>query len=536
MSTNRSQLPRLVSSLGIPVVACLVGLFWAYYPMVLSGFRRVETDLRDTPFNNYVLEHGYQWLRGAALHRDFWSPPIFYPHPNTAAYSDILLTVGPFYWIWRFLGAAPDTSFQLWLFTVAILNFAGAYLLLRRWFDLSAVAGSLGAFLFAFGSPRLAQIGHQQLVPQFYTLLAFYALFEIFQVAPEKQNRTRVTTWIAIFFLSATAQLYAGFYQGWFLVFCVGVAALWAVILRGYRQRLFSTLREYLIPTLLSMTVSAWLLLPMLNHYMAAAGEVRSRLFIDAYNTMPRWQTWLYMGETSWLYGWTASAPFFTRLEFPHEQVVGIGLVTLVLVVWGLVEHRQQSSVRLLGLTAGSLILYMLVLSSAMILTAYHFYYVPGAYAVRIMSRIGLIMLFPASVGLALFFQKRLQGRVGWLLPVLALLVVLEQGRGIPSYDKIEARAEIQRLADQVPADCEAFFLTPREGSTGEYNILAMWVQLRTGKPTVNGYSGNQPPNWPFVDWKVETEHDREMISLALRKWATLHRMDPEKICWIQIP
>ncbi len=46
--------------------------------------------------------------------------------------SDVLIGVGPFYWVWRSLGFEPDTSFLFWNLTVWSLNYIAAFVLLRR--------------------------------------------------------------------------------------------------------------------------------------------------------------------------------------------------------------------------------------------------------------------------------------------------------------------------------------------------------------------------------------------------------------------
>ena len=86
---------------------------------------------------------------------------MFYPAPNTAAYSDILLGVAPFYWLWRGLGAAPDTAFQLWVMTIASVNYAVAVVCCRRLLHVGWTAAAFGGFVFAYGSTRVAQLVHR---------------------------------------------------------------------------------------------------------------------------------------------------------------------------------------------------------------------------------------------------------------------------------------------------------------------------------------------------------------------------------------
>ena len=78
---NARYLFHFVMAIGVGVL----GIIIAHHPMIASGFRRIQTDLSDSRFNHYLLEHGYRWVRREPLHLDFWSPPFFYPAKNAAA-------------------------------------------------------------------------------------------------------------------------------------------------------------------------------------------------------------------------------------------------------------------------------------------------------------------------------------------------------------------------------------------------------------------------------------------------------------------
>src|ERR1700678_2044596 len=97
LSQNSSSIVRIASAVGIGAL----GVLMVHCPMILSGFWRIQTDLGDTRLINYLLEHGYRWATQRPGHLEFWNPPFFYPEKNAAAYSDVLLTVGPPYWFCR---------------------------------------------------------------------------------------------------------------------------------------------------------------------------------------------------------------------------------------------------------------------------------------------------------------------------------------------------------------------------------------------------------------------------------------------------
>src|SRR5262249_14265849 len=146
-------------------------------------------------------------------------------------------------------------------------------------------------------------------------------------------------------------------------------------------------------------------------------------------------------------------------------------------------------------------------------------------------GRIGLLLLLPASVGVALALQRC---RHRWVAAALALACVLEQGRLVPAFSKEANRERVQQVVEQVPPDCQAFLyfpVGPKEPSGGTVfqNLDAMWAELATGRPTLNGYSGCNPPDWPFSD-----EHP-SAVEESLRDWVRKYHLDPEKIHWIKM-
>ncbi|MGV3721045.1 MAG: hypothetical protein ACO1SX_09055, partial [Actinomycetota bacterium] len=501
----------------LPAAFCVTGLAMAFYPMVFSGLRLVMTEPIDTRFNGYVLEHGYLWITGDPLHRSFWDPPMFHPATNTGAYSDVLLGVAPFYWAWRAAGIPPDTSLQLWMLTVAAVNFLLAYLMLWRGISLSPLAASVGAFIFAFGSSRLAQIGHQQLLAHFYTLASVYAIFGLFRAHADGRHWA-ARFWILVCFGGIVGQLWSGYYLGWFLAVGIGIGVLWGVALPAYRSTVLSVIRGHAPVILLGMGLSAYLLLPMASHYLQAAGTVPKRKYIDAYNTMPSWNLWCYMGAENWLYGWWAKRFGASVGAFEHEKQLGVGLVTLAAAAVGIWRERERPGVRILALTALTIILAGQVLSHERELTKLYFNHFPGAYSVRVVSRVGLLLLIPAAVGVAYFVQR---AEVRWrplLLVALVGVMLLEQGRVAASFDKAATRDRITTLALAVPADADSFLLTRGAGtdSGSSLDLDAMWVGLAIRKPTLNGYSGNQPMLWPLGRPGAQ---DPEQLPGLLAQW-----------------
>ncbi len=512
------------------------GMLLAFHPIILSGFARMQVDPIDTRFVNYVLEHSWLWLTGAAGHESFWSPPIFYPAENSAAYSELFLTVAPLYWVWRAFGLLPDTSYQLWLLAVSTVNFAVAFLVLRRAFRLSPLAANLGAAVFSFASPRLQQLNHPQLVPGFWVLLVVLAIAGLL----DHRRLSRRSIWLHAALLSGAlaAQLWTSFYVGWFLGLVLVVGLSIALLRRDSRGRLVEMGRATAVPVLVCAFVAALSLAPMASHYLDAARAVGARSFDEALPMLPRLHSWLYAGPHSWVYGGLAGVAPFSGLPMEHEHRLGAGLLTTGLAIAGLVIHRRNAAVAVGTLAVLIVCTLATILPGGLTAWGLVFDHLPGGSAIRAVSRVGLLAIAPIALGLGLLAERVLSGEWRWRLVVPAITVacLLEQGTGFFHYDKQRVRVEVDALARAIPEQCEVFLYTPPPGRWIwlKDHVDAMWAGLATGRPTINGYSGNHPPGWDFRDIRLRGQEDGVRLGTALVRWADLHGLDPRAVTWIQ--
>lgn len=515
----------------------MVGLVLAHYPMLFSGFRLIQTDPGDTRFNNYVLEHTYRWLLAMPGHRDFWSPPMFYPARGTLAYGDLLLSFAPLYWFLRALVKEPDTAFQGWMLAVSGLNYVASYLFFRRCFALDVVPSALAALLFSFGSSRIAQLGHQQLLPQVYVISALVAIGMLFRAQAVPSSSRTVVFWMGVFCGSLVLQIYGGFYNAWFLILLLAVGAVAAVFDRKQRDLILSLVRAHLPAIVGLASVSLIATLPAVIGYVGAAQEVGFRKYKAVFELLPPWQAWFYMGRDSLLYGWIAASGLLT-VPNGSEHCLGVGLITVLAAAYGLHSARRSPAVRILTVLAGMIIAVTTVLPGGFSLWEIVYRVVPGAQAIRAVSRLGIFLLIPVALGVGLATQRLLKGGHRWATAAVALLCVAEQVHVTPAYDKYAIRADVAQLGQSIDPGCEAFLFTPRDPQRRmpfwRVQLDAMWASLDVGIPTVNGYSGNLPRGWEFYPGLIGSHRDERLFQRNLRAWAERSEIQPDRICWIR--
>ena len=502
----------------------------------------MQSDPGDTRLLNYVLEHGYKWLAGDPAHTAFWTPPMFFPEEETLSYSESLLGLQPVYGVWRVIGAAPDTAMQFMMLASSILNFALAFWLLKRALAVGNVGAAFGAFLFAFSSPRGAQLGHQQLLPHFFTVLALLAALEVFRRIGDAGRRRQARAWLAIFFASVVGQLYAGVYLGWFLCFALMAAIGWGLVFREYRHKLRRLVLLHWPTLAMGSLVSLVALAPMVVHYRQAALSVGVRNFAEVSTMLPRMQSWVYLGRFNWVYGWLHDHRAFNRLPLFWEHEIGVGLITSAIAVFGIWHSRHNPVVRLAGLVTITIVILSTFLPGGHTLWRAVYVLIPGAKAIRGVTRVALLLLVPASFGGAILANLLLLKSKYGILAVVLALSVLEQGRFQLSYSKSDFRRRTDETTRLIPPHCRAFYYSVLAGKQDFIcdQLDAMWASMKAGVPTVNGYSGNYPPRWgsPMTPGllfnAVATPKEEEQLGHFLDAWLATKNIQRDQVCWIR--
>jgi hypothetical protein len=513
-----------------PAAACVVGLIFQFHPMFLAGFDATPGDPGDSRLCNDLLEHTFLWAVGRPDHAAFWNLPMFHPVPNVTAYSESLLAVAPVYWFWRTLTPPADTAFQLWLMSMASLNFIGCYLLLRRALAFDPPAASLGSFIYAFGNSRTAQLHHAQLLPAIYSLLALLCLARLL-----REPTSRGTLWLAAATACLVAQAYASYYLAWTFCFGLGLFLSCCMFDRPCRDAILAIRLTW--PSALLCLAAMALSAPLLIHGLAVVRQTGWYPFASLEPLLPRPQSWFYMGRRSWLYFGARNLPLFTAIPAEHEQRIGLGIATTICAAIGLWRQRQRPWVKPLALASAALVVLTTRWPHGVVLWPAVYRLVPGAGGIRGVSRAGLLLLLPAALGVAGWSQRRHRT---WLTALAAALCVLEQGYSEPTWPKLQFRAVAERVAAAVPPACGSFYIAMRARPNGDpsawlHQMDAVSAQIGAGVPTINGYSGHVPMGYEeLADNVIETAADERRLRQGFARWTAAWRLTGA--CFVVVP
>jgi hypothetical protein len=520
--------PRRRLAAGFLLLAvCLAGTWTAFEPTLRSRLALLQEDCFDPMVAHYALEHTYRVVTDRSYRFPLWSPPFFYPQRGVLAYSENMLGTFPFYFVLRQV-LLPGASFQTWMIAMAAFTFFSFALTLRA-LGVSAPLSALGAFVFAYGIPRVAQLNHPQLLPQLFSPPAILTLWR-FVRGP---SLARLGFLLLLFYL----QTLAGVYLGWFLVFgCAAFLGGSLILDPDSRARLSRFARAH--PILILAALSAWSAVMYLTFrpYLGALREVGPRDWWEVAGILPRAWSWVAVPAGT-IYSRWLQPPAGALL--PWEQNLFAGFVIWILGGLSLLSLRRREQMppetRLLVRISWLTFLLLFVLSLAIPLPGgnppFSFWHavfaaVPGGRAIRAITRIwtvAYLVLFPglllgAGVWIKNHFRASAVRRV--ILGVVLLAGIREHHfSDLPSCDKDKFFARARNGANLIRSRCSiAYFeLSPPEPFYAS-QLAAMWAGLEAGVPVVNGYSGGSPPGYP--SWK------RTATSEELRSWISSPHRD----------
>jgi hypothetical protein len=500
---------RIAEYLGL-FALFLAGLLGVGFAVLQRG-HSLPGDLGDARLNIYLLEHVFRWVTGQDA--SLWTAPLFYGYSYTFAFSSNHLGSFPFYFMGRIAGLDRETAFQVWYAVSFLVNFAAAvYVLLKLRF--SALAAGAGAFIFTFGLPILAQVGHPQLLYRFCVPPACYLLLRL----ERKRGLAQLWGLSAWLVWQMCIEVYTG-------VFLFLLLAAMAIVLacrqrEGWRiGRVFS-----FWPKLL---VSAWQTASTRARLWAVMGEAGltailagilwpyfrvtrlygfKREWAEIETMIPRLQSY-FLGNISHLWRFTSTA--FAKVPMAHEQQMFVGAGAFLLaalgVFWKRSPHRSTARVSFLSLLL--LFVFTLHLGPHSRYTPYRAVaMLPGFNAIRAVSRIIVVMLWPvgvlSGVGLDVLWRSRHVALKLLACLFLSTLFLESWWTSQFSFAKAEAAQRLDQLQAKLPGKLpDSPVLLVFEGDPPYLDDLdAMLLSQSRGWSTLNGYTGNAPPGWHRIE------------------------------------
>jgi hypothetical protein len=272
------------------------------------------------------------------------------------------------------------------------------------------------------------------------------------------------------------------------------------------------------------------LVAPLALRYREALVQVGGRSYAGIASLLPWPQSWFYPGA-SWLWGWTTEFPIFRELP-SGEHVMGFGLLTILVGLAGLWLRRRDPIAQWLVIIVGLIVILSTVVAGHSLWRLVH-QVVPGANAIRAVTRIWLVCVLPLALAVAAVIGRLERRGYACAALLLGALCVGEQLYPKGGYDKVQVRAEVARIARAIPPTARAFFVSV---SRAEWEVRphydAMWAALEANLPTINGYLGNYPRGYDLIT-VAQTRIELEEAERRLRTWCEKNGLSPAEVAWV---
>jgi len=318
------------------VIAALVyGLLGVVltHPLWLHLAAAVPSDIGDPLLNAWTLA----WDTHALLTHPtrLFDANIFFPLPNTLAYSEHLLATALLSLPLQGITGEPLVAYNVTLLASFALSGLGMYLLVAHWTG-CRVAAFVAGLTFAFAPYRLAAISHLQLLTVQWLPFSLLALDHLFETAGRTDARRRTATAAILFILFSLLQILSSWYLAVFSALVVGVYAL-ARLLSVTRPARARRVVVWLIGCGVAIVV---LVAPLAVPYLEVLPQLRAARPADmAASLAARPGDYLAAAPSLRLVG-PLTEPFRNRPGFTEEHTLYPGLLVSILALLGLATVR----------------------------------------------------------------------------------------------------------------------------------------------------------------------------------------------------
>lgn len=488
-----------------------------FHAALLMTDPRIHGDLGDGRFVGIILEHGYRWTFTDWPQSLFAAPWNVYPFAASFGFAENMYGNLPLYAPWRLLGFEMESAHQLWFVATSAMNFACALWLLLR-LGGGPIVALAGAFVFAFGMPRGAQMGHAQMMPHYLTPLAFGCL--LLYVEGLVANHRRRGIFLILAAACTAGQIWQSVYFGWYLGLTFLMTGVLALVIPSWRSVVWQALRQDYLWIGAAAGLAVGMLVPVAMLYGAVSdnlggGHDWGELMIYT----PRAGCWVQMRPGNWIYDpsewqWlnlklgrcgTAVHEKYLFAGFTPWIITWAGLGLWLATIRKLPRHRLAVS----GILAVALITVWALLTTNMgkgiVGWWLLFEYVPGGDAVRVPGRVVILLLLFYGVALVWLSHELIKrwGHVGrGLAWALAIFFVIENihtntwGWSIAAHRQRVASLVAQARDAKAAGSCEAFIVPSSAPNDWRTQLDAMWTSMQAELPTLNGYGSKLPAEW----------------------------------------
>jgi hypothetical protein len=511
-----------------PLFVFILGIWYFCIRILGYNLELVPGDLGDARFINYLLEHGYRWLKGDEP--SFWNANFLYPFKNTIAMSDNMLGTMPIYSAWRFLGFSPESSYQLWWICICTLNYWCSFFVFKKWFNRSDIAIIL-AWIFAFTAFNIGQINYMQMIIRFMVPVAFYGAYKMVETPSIK--------YFSIYCFSVVFQFYCVMYTGFYLMyFSLFFILIYYLISKKWKELHFYVKKENSINTLIVLGLSLSAMLLLMIPYLKMSSIVGMLHYSSVKSNIPYLTDFLFPDPSSitWTFLFNIARPDIPDwwLHFLFAGIIPF-LAMFVSPLYLIYNWYKKIKTPLL-LKSIIIASFVIALFHVQIKDGISLYVLlfslPGMSSIRVLTRFMNVEIFLLLVIAGYFLVTIKNKKIILLFFLLAFADNLFKSGGMSKVEKTELieRKEfvINELEEKDYKKYKVVALLDTTVPNYVSNIDMMLAAQSLGANTANGYSSYCPQRELFDFTKLNKEE-------GLYSWLSSQKIEKDEVLLLKL-
>ena len=488
----------------------LIILFTVSTTFTLFTYRTIFAGkLYGEPFDSRLMisihEHWWYWFNGTTQLRN---TQFFYPFEKALGYSDSFLVQGIIYSLFRFVSLDIPSS---WVFTTTFLLIVGnfGWIFVAKTFLKKFVTQ---IFFVITTISSLSFVSYFTLNPNFvgYTYLSWFLLF-YYQIIYEK-NLIKKSRKIWLFVISITIYALSCWYAAFFLILIILLHNIFSFI--RFKKLAINLFKFNFKHFLIFSPILGFFIWLFIYIYVLVSNQPY-RPVAEMLGYSPKLNNLINAGRFN---DSNLNGAIFKEIYFAINQAntaessFGIGIFSIILIfVLSFIYFRQHSLDLYEIIWIFSITIPYLIFLNINGFSIFSLFYesVPGLNSIRYPNRyiiiLGYFIIFIIFLMLDRISFKGHKYKTFAITFLFMSLVFLDQVRSpFQGWERNNLiNKELFAQISEIKENCEYFYYD-YPGGWWYDQIEAMTFSMQIGIPTVNGYSGAFPPNYPTESFYSE--------------------------------
>ena len=526
------------------VIGVLLICEWFFFRNVFP-MDALISDRRDGRLTMLLTEHWWNFMIGK---EKFSELAMFYPCKDALGYSDLLMGYGIIHSVLRLAGVNMYYAYKITLIIVHVFGTTSMYYLMRYKIKCNELWALFGTIAFCYSNSYAIHIGHTQLNAISFLPLLLILILGFIENFDNRRKRNVYGYSTTVWFVLLT-------YNSWYIACFTGLFILlffisYFIMLKRaglcfrdfWNDKLLHVLKDFLGYAI----VMAVLYIPFIKIYIPILKNGGGYSYAEAAIYMPELIDIINVTSSNYMLGWCMSIMKLSERGYGMEVEIGFSIVLLICFVAGFLTYRKQHNIESKNrqqevtenlykelaimsvciVTMIGIFLPIRISANGVSLWWFVYTFIQVMKSMRAVGRFLLWLSFPMSVVTG-FLMNKWQKKGDYKIVafsacavVMLILSNINVSCVASGWNASEENAFIQNVKEP-PSNVESFYIVDSSQNQDYpfgYQLDAFEIANHYGIKTINGYSGNLPPEWEGI-WDPKSEQYESAVFAWVKKY-----------------